>query len=89
MTVTGITFTGTTGAQAILLENPGEAVTITHDTFTQNAAPTGFGAAISVQTQGNAGTLTSQPTLVTQNTFDHNTASSGARWRSSEQTRSR
>ncbi len=77
MTITGVTFTGTTGAQAILLENPGEAVTITHDTFTQNAAPTGFGAAISVQTQGNQGTLTSQPTVITQNTFDHNTASSG------------
>jgi hypothetical protein len=76
-TLSGITFTGASGAAAVLLEAPGEAVTISGDTFTDNTYSSGFGAAVSIQTQGHSGTLATQPTLIQDSTFTGNTASTG------------
>jgi hypothetical protein len=75
-TLTGLTFTGAVGP-AVLLQDPGEAATFTGDTFTSNTYASSFGGAISIQTQFNPGTLATQPTVITGNTFSGNHASGG------------
>ncbi len=75
-TLTGLTFEGMNGNAAVSLQGPGEAVTISGDTFTANRYPSGFGAAISIQVVGP--TTATQPTVITGNTFSGNQASGGA-----------
>jgi hypothetical protein len=75
-TLSGLSFAGTTAAAAILLESPGEAVTISGDTFTNNDYSSGFGAAVSIQTQSEPGTIATQPTVIRNDKFTGNQASS-------------
>jgi hypothetical protein len=75
VTLTGLTFTGTTSAIAVFFGGAGEAVTVTHNTFKNNAVPSGFGAGLSIQPSGDTATA---PTVVTGNAFTGNAASGGA-----------
>jgi hypothetical protein len=76
-TISGITFTGTEDAPAIELTGPGEAITLTHDTFTDLNSNDGGGA---VEITPGAAT-TAQPTVLEADTFGAvghgNTASNG------------
>ena len=74
-TLSGLTFSGTSGASAILLQGPGEAVTISDDTFTANVLPSGFGAAVSIQLTGPSTAAT--PTVITGSTFAGDQSSGG------------
>jgi hypothetical protein len=74
-TLTGLTFTGETETPAVELTGNGEAATITGDTFSANANPLGLAAAIEVN--NNAAATTSQPTVISGDTFTGNHASSG------------
>jgi hypothetical protein len=64
-TLSGITFTGVSGASAIALTGPGEAVTLSGNRFTHNTTPNG-GAGVSIQTGMSTAT---QPTVLDRNTF--------------------
>jgi hypothetical protein len=73
-TLSGLTLTGTRGAGAVLLTGIGEAVTIEHDSFTDDAAASGFGGAVSLQPSSTVG---AQPTVIEDNTFTGDSAYSG------------
>jgi hypothetical protein len=74
-TLTGLTFTGTTAASALLLTGNGEAATIVGNTFTADASPASLGAAIQIHTAGTA--TATQPTVISGNTFAANDADLG------------
>lgn len=72
--LSGLTFTGA-GGGAISLQGPGQAVSISGDTFTANSTPTGAGAAISIQTAHDA--TTTDTTVISDNFFEDNAARGG------------
>jgi predicted outer membrane repeat protein len=80
-TLSGLTFTGASGAPAILLQGAAEAITISRDAFRANSYQGGVGGAISIQAP--APTATTEPTETTGRTeitgsrFSGNRAASG------------
>jgi Right handed beta helix region len=76
-TLAGITFDGAGGGPDVFLQDPGEAATFTGNTFTNSANASSVGGAISIQTQFNPGTVATEPTVISGNTFAGNHASDG------------
>jgi hypothetical protein len=74
-TLSGLTFTGASGAPAILLTGPGEAVTLSGDTFANNLYPGGYGAGVSIQLA--AASTATQPTQIVDDTFSGNQSAGG------------
>ncbi|HVR05915.1 MAG TPA: hypothetical protein VMS02_07715, partial [Solirubrobacteraceae bacterium] len=74
-TLFDLTLTGTEEAPAIYLSGPGEAVTLSDDTFSEDAYPSGFGAGVSIQLS--AASTAMQPTRLIGDTFADDSASSG------------
>ncbi len=74
-TLSGLTFTGTSGAPAVLLTGAGEAVTLSGDTFSDDAYPSGYGAGVSIQLS--AASTASSPTQLIDDTFSDDHASGG------------
>ncbi len=74
-TLSGLTFTGTSGAPAVLLTGAGEAVTLSGDTFNDDAYPSGYGAGVSIQLS--AASTASSPTQLIDDTFSDDHASGG------------
>jgi parallel beta-helix repeat protein len=72
--MSGITFNGMTGGSAINVDGAGEAITLSHDSFIDNADPSGPGP---VEITPGSPTTTTLPTVLDDNTFDGNTASYG------------
>jgi hypothetical protein len=73
-TLTDLTFTGEVSASAVNLTGPGEAATITDDTFS-NDATGGSGGGVDVQP--GAVMTTTQPTVISGDTFTHDSAVGG------------
>ena len=66
-TLADLTFTGMNGGSAISITDPGEAVTLSGDTFVGNTDPTGTGVAVLIEPS--AAATATQPTVLDHNTF--------------------
>lgn len=74
-TLTDLTFAKTEEAPAVLLSGPGEAVTLSDDTFSEDSYPGGFGAGVSIQLT--APSTATGPTRLIGDAFRDDHAASG------------
>jgi hypothetical protein len=75
LTLKDLTFTEVDGSAAVSLNGPGQVVTITDNTFSNNS-DNGWGASLSFQSSGPV--TATQPSVISGNTFSHNGAFAGA-----------